>query len=89
MYKYKYVLYMYEYNAVEIMHFQFLKLNGVCFYFVLGDVVWLVCVVIPILSVSLVAAPTNPAVMNQATGKNSVVLNKQVQFPCLYLFICV
>ncbi|XP_042882289.1 transmembrane protein 94-like isoform X5 [Penaeus japonicus] len=53
-----------------------------------GDVVWLVCVVIPILSVSLVAAPTNPAVMNQATGKNSVVLNKQmVRYVFLY-YIC-
>lgn len=53
-----------------------------------GDIVWLVCVVIPILSVSLVAAPTNPAVMNQATGKNSVVLNKQmVRYVFLY-YIC-
>ncbi|KAK7076247.1 hypothetical protein SK128_018931 [Halocaridina rubra] len=53
-----------------------------------GDVVWLVCVIIPILAISLVAAPKNPAVMNQATGKNSAALNKQIfQYVFLY-YIC-
>ena len=39
---------------------------------------WLLLVIIPILSVSLVASPPNPAVMNQATGKNVVTINKEV-----------
>lgn len=46
---------------------------------------WIVSVIIPILSVSLVAAPINPAVMNQATGKNAVIFNKQVSIASLSL----
>ncbi|XP_066939113.1 transmembrane protein 94 isoform X15 [Macrobrachium rosenbergii] len=53
-----------------------------------GDVLWLTCIIIPVLSISLVAAPTNPCVMNQATGKNVVVLNKQIfQYVFLY-YVC-
>ncbi|XP_071522630.1 transmembrane protein 94 isoform X2 [Panulirus ornatus] len=53
-----------------------------------GDVLWIVTVVIPILSVSLVAAPTNRAVMNQATGKNVVILNKQIFRYVVLYYIC-
>lgn len=45
-----------------------------------GDVLWLMCVPVPLLSISLAFTPTNPAVMNQATGKNSVLINKEVSF---------
>lgn len=51
-----------------------------------GGVVWMVSVVIPILSVSLVGAPTNPAVMNQATGKNHVQLNKELLHYCVLYY---
>ncbi|XP_045610382.1 transmembrane protein 94 isoform X1 [Procambarus clarkii] len=53
-----------------------------------GDVVWIVSVIIPVISVSLVAAPTNRAVMNQATGKNVVVLNKQIFRYVVLYYIC-
>ncbi|XP_068236058.1 endoplasmic reticulum magnesium-transporting P-type ATPase isoform X5 [Palaemon carinicauda] len=53
-----------------------------------GDVLWLTCIIVPVLSISLVAAPTNPCVMNQATGKNVVLLNKQIfQYVFLY-YVC-
>ncbi|KAL7641431.1 UNVERIFIED_CONTAM: hypothetical protein RMT77_008571 [Armadillidium vulgare] len=42
-----------------------------------GDVLWLITVPVPILSISLVFAPINPAIMNQATGKNEVLVNKE------------
>ncbi|XP_050731549.1 transmembrane protein 94-like isoform X3 [Eriocheir sinensis] len=53
-----------------------------------GDVLWLVVVVVPWLSLSLVAAPTNPAVMNQATGKNTVLFNKQIFHFILRFYVC-
>ncbi|CAL4159798.1 unnamed protein product, partial [Meganyctiphanes norvegica] len=51
-----------------------------------GGVVWMVTVVIPVLSVSLVGAPTNPAVMNQATGKNHTQLNKELLHYCVLYY---
>ncbi|KAK3883546.1 hypothetical protein Pcinc_012149 [Petrolisthes cinctipes] len=53
-----------------------------------GDVLWLVSVVVPALSISLVAAPTNPAVMNQATGKNTVTLTRQTLRYVVQYYAC-
>lgn len=47
-------------------------------FFFAGDVLWLLCIPIPLISGSLVFAPTNPAVMNEATSKNKVGMNKEV-----------
>lgn len=41
-----------------------------------GQVIWLSCITVPILSVSLMGAPTDPSVMNIATGKNSRSVDK-------------
>ncbi|KAK8379307.1 hypothetical protein O3P69_019293 [Scylla paramamosain] len=53
-----------------------------------GDILWLVVVIIPALSLSLVAAPTNPSVMNQATGKNTVLFDKQVLRDIIKFYVC-
>ncbi|KAK7869540.1 hypothetical protein R5R35_002309 [Gryllus longicercus] len=46
--------------------------------FSFGQVLWLVCVIIPILSLSLVGKPTDPQVMQKATGKNQNIVNTEV-----------
>ena len=43
-----------------------------------GQVLWLACVTVPLLSVSLIGAPTDPSVMNVATGKNYRHLDREV-----------
>ena len=43
-----------------------------------GQIIWITCITIPILSVSLLGAPTDPAVMNIATGKNSRNVDRAV-----------
>ena len=47
--------------------------------FTTGQVIWLSCVIIPLLSTSLIGAPTDPGVMNIATGKNSRKVDKAVR----------
>jgi len=44
----------------------------------LGQVLWLACVVVPLLSVSLVAGPTDPEVMQKPTGKNQCSITTEV-----------
>ncbi|XP_057369494.1 transmembrane protein 94-like isoform X2 [Daphnia carinata] len=44
--------------------------------FTTGQVLWLSCIIIPLLSISLMGAPTDPDVMNIATGKNSRKIDK-------------
>nr|CAD7426735.1 unnamed protein product [Timema monikensis] len=39
-----------------------------------GPLLWLVCLVIPALSISLVGIPTDPRVMQRATGKNQYIV---------------
>lgn len=43
-----------------------------------GQVLWLSCVAVPLLSVSLMGAPTDSSVMNVATGKNSRRIDRAV-----------
>lgn len=47
--------------------------------FTTGQVLWLSCIIIPLLSISLMGAPTDPDVMNVATGKNSRKVDKGVK----------
>ncbi|XP_021935663.1 transmembrane protein 94 isoform X3 [Zootermopsis nevadensis] len=51
-----------------------------------GSVLWLVCLVVPLLSLSLVANSTDPQVMQRATGKNQCVVNSQVSMFVLWCY---
>lgn len=44
----------------------------------LGQVLWLTCVVVPLLSVSLIGGPTDPEVMQKPTGKNQCLITTEV-----------
>ena len=46
-----------------------------------GQVLWLVIVIVPLLAVSLVGAPTDPSIMQSATGKNQCAVSGQVGTP--------
>ncbi|XP_067006534.2 endoplasmic reticulum magnesium-transporting P-type ATPase [Anabrus simplex] len=43
-----------------------------------GEVLWLFCLVVPLLSLSMVGNPTDPLTMQRATGKNQCDINMQV-----------
>lgn len=44
----------------------------------LAHMLWMICLEIPLLSLSLLGSPVDSHVMTLATGKNSKVANKQV-----------
>ena len=52
-----------------------------------GSVLWLVCLVVPLLSLSLVASSTDPQVMQRATGKNQCVVDTQASNFCVYILV--
>lgn len=52
-----------------------------------GSVLWLVCLVVPLLSLSLVGSSTDPQVMQRATGKNQCVVDTQASNFCAYIYI--
>lgn len=59
--------------------------------FTIGQIIWLTCITTPLLSVSLIGVPTDPAVMNITTGKNLRKLDRGVrntfyQIPVKLLF---
>lgn len=45
-----------------------------------GQVMWLICLIIPLLSISMIATPTDPTIMQRATGKNQCVINRKVKY---------
>lgn len=47
--------------------------------FSIGQVLWLTCLIIPLLSISMVATPTDSTIMQRATGKNQCIINGQVK----------
>jgi hypothetical protein len=49
-----------------------------------GQILWLQCIVIPILSLSLVGKPTDAQIMQKATGKNQFSINFDVS---IHLFL--
>ncbi|XP_023719863.1 transmembrane protein 94 isoform X3 [Cryptotermes secundus] len=51
-----------------------------------GSVLWLVCLVVPLLSLSLVTNPTDPQVMQRATGKNQCVVDAQISVFVLWCY---
>lgn len=68
--------------AASIASLSAVQLGAALFFlppiFTTGQVIWLTCIIIPLLSVSLMGAPTDPGVMNIATGKNSRKVDKEV-----------
>ncbi|XP_012271899.1 transmembrane protein 94 isoform X2 [Orussus abietinus] len=54
--------------------------------FTVGQVLWLSCVIVPLLSVSMVATPTDPMIMQRATGKNQCVVTLQVALFVLWCY---
>ncbi|XP_054282537.1 transmembrane protein 94 isoform X2 [Macrosteles quadrilineatus] len=54
--------------------------------FTLGQVLWLSVVITPLLSLSLVAAKTDPQVMHRATGKNHTTLNTEMAVFVLWCY---
>lgn len=47
--------------------------------FSVDQVLWLCCLIIPILSISMIATPMDPTIMQRATGKNQCTVNGQVR----------
>ncbi|XP_033214958.1 transmembrane protein 94 isoform X2 [Belonocnema kinseyi] len=54
--------------------------------FSVGQVLWLTCLIIPLLSISMVATPTDSTIMQRATGKNQCVINRQVTLFVLWCY---
>ncbi|XP_043281137.1 transmembrane protein 94 isoform X2 [Venturia canescens] len=53
--------------------------------FSVSQVMWLCCLIIPLLSISMIATPTDSTIMQRATGKNQCVVGGQV---ALFVFWC-
>ncbi|KAL0278648.1 UNVERIFIED_CONTAM: hypothetical protein PYX00_000409 [Menopon gallinae] len=53
--------------------------------FSIRQILFISCVLVPILSTSLVALPTNPQVMQKATGKNQCTINSEI---AVFVFWC-
>lgn len=68
--------------AASIASLSSVQLGAALFFlppiFTVGQVLWFSCLIIPLLSTSLMGAPTDPTVMNVATGKNSRKIDKGV-----------
>lgn len=47
--------------------------------FSVDQVLWLSCLIIPMLSISMIATPKDPTIMQHATGKNQCTVNGQVR----------
>jgi len=60
-------------KAIYLLSIQSLNCN-----LSLGQILWLTCIVVPLLSVSLVGGPTDPEVMQKPTGKNQCSITSEV-----------
>ncbi|XP_066585135.1 endoplasmic reticulum magnesium-transporting P-type ATPase isoform X2 [Prorops nasuta] len=54
--------------------------------FSVGQVIWLSCLIIPMLSISMIATPMDPTIMQRATGKNQCTVNGQVALFVLWCY---
>lgn len=48
--------------------------------FSVGQVLWMSCLIIPVLSISIIATPMDQTIMQRATGKNQCIVNGEVNF---------
>lgn len=53
--------------------------------FSVDQVLWLCCLIIPMLSISMIATPMDPTIMQRATGKNQCTVNGEVRNALLVL----
>lgn len=56
--------------------------------FSVDQVLWLCCLIIPMLSISMIATPMDPTIMQRATGKNQCTVNGQVRNETCYSILC-
>ncbi|EZA54621.1 transmembrane protein 94 isoform X2 [Ooceraea biroi] len=56
--------------------------------FSVDQVIWLCCFIIPMLSISMIATPIDPTIMQRATGKNQCIVNGQVALFVLWCYGC-
>ncbi|XP_050541863.1 transmembrane protein 94 isoform X2 [Daktulosphaira vitifoliae] len=54
--------------------------------FSIGQILWLVCIIIPILSISLVGGPTDPKVMQTPTGKNQCSITTELSYYVFWFY---
>ncbi|CAK9816936.1 Transmembrane protein 94 [Anthophora quadrimaculata] len=54
--------------------------------FSVDQVLWLCCLIIPMLSISMIATPMDPTIMQRATGKNQCTINGQVALFVLWCY---
>ncbi|XP_076171835.1 transmembrane protein 94-like protein l(2)k05819 isoform X1 [Ptiloglossa arizonensis] len=54
--------------------------------FSVDQVLWLSCLIIPMLSISMIATPKDPTIMQHATGKNQCTVNGQVALFVLWCY---
>ncbi|XP_047352774.1 transmembrane protein 94 isoform X3 [Vespa velutina] len=50
------------------------------------QIVWLSCLIIPVLSISMIATPMDSTIMQRATGKNQCIINGQVAIFVLWCY---
>ncbi|XP_011308488.1 uncharacterized protein KIAA0195 isoform X3 [Fopius arisanus] len=53
-----------------------------------GQTLWLICLIIPLLSISMIATPTDPTIMQRATGKNQCAVTGEVALFVLWCYGC-
>nr|XP_031837359.1 transmembrane protein 94 isoform X1 [Nomia melanderi]XP_031837360.1 transmembrane protein 94 isoform X1 [Nomia melanderi]XP_031837361.1 transmembrane protein 94 isoform X1 [Nomia melanderi]XP_031837362.1 transmembrane protein 94 isoform X1 [Nomia melanderi]XP_031837363.1 transmembrane protein 94 isoform X1 [Nomia melanderi] len=54
--------------------------------FSVDQVLWLSCLIIPMLSISMIATPKDPTIMQRATGKNQCTINGQIALFVLWCY---
>lgn len=53
--------------------------------FTIGQVLWFVCVVLPLLGVALMGTPTDPDVMKKPLGRHQIVFNIEVSLRSVFV----
>lgn len=54
--------------------------------FSVDQVLWLCCLIIPMLSISMIATPMDPTIMQRATGKNQCTVNGRIALFVLWCY---
>ncbi|CAL1678432.1 unnamed protein product [Lasius platythorax] len=54
--------------------------------FSINQVLWLCCLIIPVLSTSMIATPIDPTIMQRATGKNQCIVNGELTLFVLWCY---
>ncbi|XP_072762979.1 transmembrane protein 94 isoform X2 [Anoplolepis gracilipes] len=54
--------------------------------FSIDQILWLCCLIIPVLSTSMIATPIDPTIMQRATGKNQCTVNGEIMLFVLWCY---